>query len=75
MEASLLPEVPLVGDFRRQNGPGYGMQDYWVVKIDALGNILWDMTLRRLKNDNCKSIDATLMVVILLVVIHFPNEW
>ena len=38
---------------------GYGVTDYWVIKIDALGNILWQKSFGGTSHDYITSINAT----------------
>lgn len=38
---------------------GNGNNDYWIVKLDASGNKLWDQTFGSTSHDNLKSIMAT----------------
>lgn len=44
------------GDKTEEN---FGFEDYWVVKLDSLGNIEWQNTIGGSKRDNLKSIQNT----------------
>jgi hypothetical protein len=46
-------------DFEEKNQNGYGSLDYWVVKIDSKGEIIWQKTFGGKYNDDLRSISLT----------------
>ncbi len=38
---------------------GYGKGDVWVIKIDSIGNVIWDKTFGGAQNDEARSISTT----------------
>ena len=43
-----------------KTSPGYGSDDYWVVKLDKFGNIEWDKSLGSAGTEMTVSVDTTL---------------
>ena len=58
---------------------GYGGVDYWIIKVDASGNKIWDKTLGSDKTDNLAKISALSTGGFFLVGesgdIDFPKYW
>ncbi len=36
--------------------PSRGGNDFWILRVDSLGNVIWDKTIGGSANDNCKSV-------------------
>jgi hypothetical protein len=44
--------------FEKSEAPRGG-NDFWILRVDSLGNVLWDKTIGGSANDNCKSVVIT----------------
>lgn len=42
-----------------KNEVNYGISDYWVIKLDASGNILWQNTIGGSSTDKLRSVEET----------------
>jgi hypothetical protein len=55
----ILGGVSLSGTTGNKTSPNYGLNDYWLVRIDANGNKLWDHSFGGTDNDELLSLQQT----------------
>ena len=55
----ILGGVSLSGVSGNKASAGYGLNDYWLVRLDAAGNKLWDRTFGGTDNDELLSVQQT----------------
>jgi hypothetical protein len=55
----ILGGVSLSGPSGNKSSPNYGLNDYWIVRLDAAGNKLWDRSFGGTDNDELLSLVQT----------------